>query len=272
MWNPNSFEDREVPPMSAEMFRALVTSRLRPVQGVEIVGGKGLQLKVRVLGLETNAQLERAYERYRANPERLTPVIEEFISGLVNGTGDERAGNEEFAKVKDMLRPRLITAQQWMKRRDDGLRLVVRSIAQDLGAALILDEGESFEYVQLDSIPAWDVDSQAAYEAAITNLERETAGNHVSVNGEGVETLLVAHWSNAAAELVSRARMEDWEAQIEGQLVIGVPTHDLMLGFALEHPAFEDLRAQVAEDAEASPNGLLGSLLRVREGALELLS
>lgn len=258
--------------MSAEMFSTLVTSRLRPVQGVEVLGGKGLQLKLRILGLETTAQLERAYERYRANPDELNHVIDHLIDALVNGIREEGGGNASFEAIREKLQPRLMTAQQWMDKRDEGLRLVIRSLVQDLGAALILDNGDTFEYVQLDSIPAWEIDSPTAYETAYENLERTKSAAAFSVNGEGLETLLVDHSNNASARILSPARLSDWEARIEGDLILGMPTHDLLLGFSRQHPAFADLHAQIVEDAANASNALMPNLLLARQGALELFA
>lgn len=267
-WN---LEDREIPPMSAEMFSALVTARLRPLQEIEIQGGKGLQLRLRVRGQDLTAQLERAYARYRANPDSLSPIIAQFINSLFNGARDERVGNEAFERVREKLFPRLMTARQWMQKRDEGLRLVIRSIVQDVGTALILDHGDSFEYVQLDAIPAWQVDSQTAYEIAEENLERAAAEDQTTVNGYGLETLLVKHSPNASAHLLLPTHRAEWRAHVQGDLVLALPTHDLMLGFARQHPAFDELRAQVADDARNSSNGLLSELLIVREGELQLL-
>ena len=268
-WNS---DEREIPPMSAEMFSALVTARLREVDEVEIQSGKGLQLKLRVRGQDTTAHLDRYYERYRANPDALSPTINEFIGALLDGSTQQRASNVEFARIEELLAPRLMTVQQWMNKRETGLRLVVRSIVQDLGAALILDRGESFEYVQLDAIPAWGIDSQTAYDVALENLERTSTNAQFSVNGQGVETLLVDHSSNASARALLPSRLEDWQARVDGELVLGIPTHDLLLGFARAHPAFQELRAQIAEDARNSTNGLLSALLLVRQGELQLLS
>ncbi len=272
MWKPDSFDEREIPPMSAEMFSALVTARLRPLNDIEILGGKGLQLRLRVRGAETAAQLERSYERYRANPDALSLVIEQFIAALLNNGAQEKMGNEKFARVREKLLPRWMTAPQWMKKRDEGVRVVVRSMVQDLGAALILDQDDSFEYVQLDAIPAWEIDSQTAYDAALENLERRAADIPTLVNGEGIETLLLAHSPNAAAFAMLPSHRLDWQARIQGELVLGIPTHDLLLGLAREHPAFNALRAQIATDAQNSPSGLFEKLLLVREGELQLLS
>lgn len=265
-------DEREIPPMSAEMFSTLVTARLRGSKDVELVGGKGLQLQLNVRGQETTAQLERVYERYRANPEAVLAIIDLYIDDLVNGGNTERPGNEKFLAVRGLLLPRLLTSQQWMDKRDSGLRLVIRPIAEDLGAGLVIDRGDEFEYVQLDAIPEWEIDPQSAYDAAQENLARASLDAPYSANGQGTAALLVDHSPNAAARVLLRERMAAWRAFVGGELIVGMPTHDLLLGFARTHPAFDDLRAQVAEDAEASSNGLLGTLLRVHEGALELLA
>lgn len=272
MWNPNHLDDREIPPMSAEMFSALVTARLRPVTEIEIQSGKGLQLKLRVRGQDTTAQLERSYEEYRADPAALTPVIDQLIAALLSGAKQTSSGNEQFTRVQEKIFPRLMTAMQWMNKREEGWRLVIRPFVQDIGIALILDHSDSIEYVQLDAIPAWGIDSQTAYAAAMENLERSVENSQTNPQGDGIETLLLDHSSNAAARVLLSARLSDWQARVQGELVLAIPTHDLLLGFAREHPAFDVLRAQVADDAQNSPNGLFEKLLLVREGELQLLA
>ncbi len=226
--------------MSAEMFSALVVSRLRPVPEVEVQGGKGLQLHLSVRGHETTAQLERAYERYRANPEALSPVIDELIQSLLSGKLGQAPGNEEFARIAPQLFPRLLTSRQWMDRREDGLRLIVRPFVQDLGVTLVIDRRTEIEYVQIESIPEWGVDPQAAYDTALANLERRSKDVETRVSGAGVETLLVDSYADgyAAARVLLSSRLTDWQARVQGELVLGMPTADLLLGFARNHPAF----------------------------------
>lgn len=257
--------------MSAEMFSALVTARLRSVEGIVPEGGKGLELWVNVRGEPKMAQLERYYARYRARPEDLTPLIEDLIDSLVSGRLERAAANEEFERVAPTIFPRLMTAQQWMNHREAGERLVIRPVAQDLGAALVIDRQAEWEFVQLEQIPAWGMDAQAVYERALANLERTWTDARLSVNGAGVETLLVDASVDgyAAARILLPSRLAEMQSKVDGDLVLGAPTRDLLLGFSRKHPALAELRAQVAEDAAAEPNGLLAHLLIARGGALE---
>ena len=256
------------------MFSALVTARLRPLSEIEIRGGKGLALQLRVRGQDTTAQLERAYEKYRAAPDALTPVIDELIQGIARGETQTPQGTAEFERVASHLFPQFMTAQQWSTKREQGLRLVIRPLVQDLGVALMLDRDAEIEYVQLDAIPAWGVDAQQAYETALQNLERRAQNVEAMTNGAGDEILLLDHFSDgyAAARALLPSRIRDWQARVNGELILAMPTRDLLLGFARAHPALDDLRAQVAQDAQTQPNGLFPNLLVVRDNALELLS
>jgi hypothetical protein len=259
--------------MSPEMFSALITARLRPLPAVQVQGGKGLELNLRVQNRDLKAHLERSYDQYLANPDALTPIIEAFIRSLMTGETDAPVGTQEFESVRARLLPRLVTARQWMDKRDAGLRLVVRPVAQDLGAALVVDHPGEFAFVELDSIPRWGVDAQTAYDTALANLERESAGVETRASGEGMETLLIddAADGHASERALLFSRLKDWQARVEGELVLGMPTHGLLLGFSRGHPALKELGAQVRGDARSHRDGLEPNLLLVRNGMLELL-
>ncbi len=256
------------------MFSALVTARLRPLPEIEIEGGKGLTLQLRVRGQETTALLERAYERYRAAPESLSPIIDEWIAGLVRGDIQSLSGTPEFERIAAQLRPQFMSSAQWSAKREQGLRLVIRPLVQDLGVALVLDRGDEMEYVQLEMIPAWGIDAQEAYETATRNLERDAVGVETIVNGAGEAVLLMDAQADgyAAARALLPSRLRDWQARVAGELVLAMPTRDLLLGFSRAHPAFADLRAQVQQDAQTQRNGLFPNLLVVRDNAPEIFS
>lgn len=274
MFKPQDFDEREIPPMSAEMFSALVTARLRPLPEIEIRGGKGLALQLRVCGQDTTAQLERAYEKYRAAPESLTSVIDEWIQALVRGEMETLRGTDEFARLAPQLFPQMMTAQQWSAKREQGLRLVIRPLVQDLGIAIVIDRASEIEYVQIETIPQWGVDAQQVYEAAFQNLERAARNVEIVAHGAGDEILLMDSSGDgyAAAHVLLPTRWREWQARVPGELVLALPTRDLLLGFSRTHPAFDELRAQVQADAQTQPNGLFPYLLCVRDNALEIFS
>ncbi len=272
-FSPKDFDDREIPPMSAEMFSTLVTARLRLRSEIEIQGGKGLTLHLRVRGAETVAQLERAYERYRVAPDTLTPVIDALIQGLVRGETQPIEMTDAYARVAPQLFPQLLTAQQWRAKREAGWRLIIRPIVQDLGIALVLDRDDEIEYVQIEAVPTWGVDAPQAYETALQNLERAARTIETASFGQGDEILLLDRHADgyAAARVLLPARWRDWQARVTDELVLALPTRDLLLGFSRAHPAFDALRAQTQTDAQTQPNGLFPHLLHVRDNALEIL-
>lgn len=270
-WGENWGEERRLPPLSAEMFAALVTARLRPQVDVIVEGGKGLELALRVRGQARMVHLQTVYERYLHHPDALSSVIQGWTDQLLAGADSSEKDAPQFAEIAPLLRPFLIASQQWMEKREAGLRLVVRPVVQDLGESLIVDRGEAVEYVQLEAIPAWGIEAGRAYELAHANLERDLAHATTTASGDGAARLLVDASPGAAARALSPSRRIDWGAQVEGELVLGLPTRDLLLGFSRNHPALSGLQAQVAEDALAIPGGLWPSLLCVRHGELEPL-
>lgn len=274
MFSPHPLDDREIPPMSAEMFSALVTARLRPLPDIQVEGGKGMTLQLRVRGQPETAQLERAYAKYRAAPETLMPVIAELIQTLTRGQTPPSPVSDEFARLASQLFPQLMTAQQWRARREQGLRLVIRPLAQDLGMALVLDRGSEIEYAQIEAIPTWGVDASQAYETALQNLERKAREIETVAHCAGAEILLMDHTPDgyAAARALLPTRWRDWQARVTGELVLALPTRDLSLGFSRAHPALAELSAQARADAATQPNGLFPHLLHVRDGALEILA
>lgn len=256
------------------MFSALVTARLRPLPDIEIQGGKGLALQLRVRGHETTAQLERAYERYRAAPDTLTSVVDELIQVIARGETQALRGTAAYDEIAPRLFPQFMTARQWSAKREQGLRLVIRPVVQDLGIALVIDRAHEMEYVQIEAIPEWGIDAQQLYETAMQNLARAAAPIETTTNGQGDELLLMdAHTDGyAAARALLPARWRDWRARVAGELILALPARDLMLGFSRAHPAFAALRSQVNEDARTQPHGLFPNLLVVRDNALEILS
>lgn len=255
------------------MFAALVTSRLRSLPEVEIKGGKGLELQLRVRGQETAVMLERAYERYRANRDAVNTVVAEFIQSVLTGERTAPAESDEFTQLASNLYPLLVSAQEWMQKREAGLRLVVRPFIQDLGVALIVDQGAEIRYVELDAIPRWGIDPQTAYERANSNLENASHTTQFSEIGQGVEKLLIDRTTDgfAATRILLSARLNDWAQRVEGELVLGVPQRDFMIGFSRKHPAIDALVEQVAHDVQTHDHPLIPNLLVYRNRRLELL-
>ncbi len=265
-------EEREQPPMSAEMFGVLVTTRLRGVAGITVEGRQGLALKVRVHDRERVAHLDLAYQRYRAAPGALTPIVQQFINRLL-ADEPELPAADAFEQVAPRLRPWLITSAQWEARRETGVRLVVRPLVQDLGVGLVLDRAGELIDVQLEDLALWRTEISRAYGAAYENLEGQARGLPFSEIGEGEEKLLIDRTPDgfAAVRGILPARLEDWSQRVEGNLVIGLPTRDFVIGLSSEHPRLEAVRAQVAQDARTREGGLYPEMLIYRNGQLELL-
>lgn len=272
-WDYDPFAEREQPPMSAELFTTLVTARLRPIEQVEVESAKALELKLRVRGIPMTAPLEHYYQIYLENPRILTPLVNDLISALKRGEPPLPKEKDAFTTIAPSLFPLLMSAGEWQQKHTDGLRLVIRPLVQELGIALVRDHGSEIEYVQLDAIPHWGVDAEAAYETANINLDQGAIAIPVSEYDRGNAKLLIDNFGDgyAATRVILPSRLDDWARRIEGELVLGLPSRDFLIGFSRNHPNFNQLRTQIIKDALEDVRGLLAELLIYREGVLEIL-
>ncbi len=257
--------------MSAEMFTTLVVARLRGVGGIVIEERRGLELNLRV-GEESQVRhLDPYYQHYRAEPAALTPIIQQFIENVTAGA-PEPAAPESFEQIAPNLFPLLMNSAEWQRKHDAGIRLVVRPLVQDLGIVLVIDEPGAITYVQLEAIPRWGVDIASTYETAMGNLARRAQEVPVSQVGEGQEMLLIDRATDgfAATRAILPSRLEDWSRRVPGELLLGLPTRDFLIGFSSEHPRLDALREQVAKDAQADEHGLMRELLVYRKGELQI--
>lgn len=272
-WDYDPFAERDQPPMSAELFTTLVAARLRPIEEVEVESAKGLELKLRVRGIPMTAPLDHYYEVYLENPRILTPLVSDVISSLKRGKLPIPEERDAFTMIAPSLFPLLMSAGEWQQKRSEGLRLVIRPLVQDLGIALVRDHGSEIEFVQLDAIPRWGIDAEAAYETANVNLDQIAIAVPISEYDQGASKLLIDNFGDgyAATRAILPSRLEDWARRIDGDLVLGLPKRDFLIGFSRNHPNFDQLQNQIHNDALEDVRGLLSELLIYREGALEIL-
>jgi hypothetical protein len=262
------FEEREQPPMSAEMFTTLVAARLRS-GGIHADRQRKLKLTIRAGNGPGIAQLDSCYERYRADPAALTPLIQGFIAHISEGKIGSAAA-DPFEQAAHKLLPLLVTAEEWGRKREAGVRMVARPLVQDILVALVIDDTESYTFVEQEGLERWDVNTESAFDKALQNLEARARDIKFSQAGEGTGTLLVDRTGDgyAATRALLASRFVDWSKRVSGELILGIPNRDLMIGFGSQHPELETLAAQVKEDARTYAHGLSKELLGYRSGKL----
>ena len=264
------FEEREQPPISAEMFTTLVVARLR-VCGMEVEGQQRLELTIRSGNEPTIAHLDAYYRRYRAEPSVLTPLIQEFVDDVTKGQ-IKHATSDSYQSIAPNLLPLLVSSAEWQEKREVGVRLIVRPLVRDVGIALVIDETNVITFVGLERFARWQVSTADAYEVATANLEHRARDVQFSVTGDGVETLLVDREADgyAATRAILPSRLADWASRVAGELVLGIPSRGFLIGFSSLHPNLAALAAQVEKDTRTEEHGLSRELLVYREGELEI--
>lgn len=255
--------------MSADLFTTLVVARLRS-GGLEVAGQKRLEVTLRTGDSHIVAQLDSYYQRYRREPGDLTPLIQELIDAVREGDFKKTIVGSFEQAAPDLL-PMLVTGKDWQKRMDEGIHLAVRPLVQELGIAIVIDEPELITFVQTEMLGAWHIDYDTAFDAAIGNLEQRAKSIPYSQNGEGVETILVdkAGDGYAATRGILPSRLQDWAKRVPGDLVIGVPRRDFLVGCGSTHPHIDAIAEQVEKDQKADEHGLASGLLVYKDNRLE---
>lgn len=269
-WGFNPFEERDQPPMSAEMFTTLVAARLRS-GGFAVERERRLEITVPVGGVSTVVHLGPYYTRYRAEPAALSPLINECIEGIASGKSTPEA-SDSFERAAPNLLPLLISSAEWEKKHAQGVRIVVRPLVQDVGIAMVEDEPDVITYVELERFAGWGVDAGSAYERAIENLERRARDIPFSQVGEREEILLIDSVSDgyAATRALVPSRLREWAKRVPEELVLGIPGRGFLIGFSSRHPNLQGLAVQVEHDARSDEHGLSPRLLVYRGGGFEI--
>jgi uncharacterized protein YtpQ (UPF0354 family) len=262
------FEERDRPPMSAEMFTTLLVARLRS-SGVRVERERRLALRIQVGDVSQVADLSGYYEQYRSEPIELSQIIQPLVDRVAKG---QAAGeiSDSYEQAAQALMPLLVSAIDWERKLEEGVQMVVRPFVPDVGVALVTDEKDSIIFVVPEALVRWNVSLESAFDTALRNLELEARGHQFSQTGAGTRTILIDRSTEgyAATRAILPSRLEDWERRVQGELVLGLPTRDFMIGFGALHPNLDSLSAQIEEDATLHAHGICKSLLVYRAGKL----
>jgi hypothetical protein len=290
-WDYNPFAERPQPPMSASMFTTLVGARLRAVPQVEIVSQRELELRVRVGGRSTTIRLEQLYQEYHAEPAKLEALLATIVADVATPQyllhANERTRvnpraapdarphtepNSEFETIAPHLFPLLLNEREWQQKYEQGITIIARAFVEDLGIGLVIDEPESITFVEYDAIPRWGVEATTLFETAMANLEQNARQRGFSQTGAAEEKVLIDRATDgyAATRVILPSRVEDWSSRVPGELVVGLPSRDFLIGFSAHHPALAALQAQIELDAQTHPHSLSARLFVFRHGELQV--
>ncbi len=264
------FPENEQKPLSPGLFAMYVLRRVGEIPGVEVVKQKDLDLQLKVNGRDVAAHLDRFYDRYHANPDHLEQIVDEWIEAitLLPAPATEFRFDEIAMHILPMLKPRGFAEQT---NRSSNLSLISRPFLANLVIMYVVDAAKTIEYVNAKELEQWEIDAETLHLRAMQNLAERARASEFDQYGEGADAMLVDQ--NADGYSATRVLIDDyigfWAEQIKGELLIGIPNRDFMIGFRGDNPNREAIAMQIGLDARTRENPLTSIVLAWRDGRIQ---
>jgi uncharacterized protein YtpQ (UPF0354 family) len=256
-------------PMSAAQFGAYIERRLSLEDAIEVLGREGMQLRLRVNGVETTAGLSNFYKAYARDPSEIDTIARNFVAATLGLAPDREVS--DFTELADRIYPMLKPIELLVTVRERRLpMLAYREFLAQLIVTYVIDEQRSVTFINDDHLERWGVGQTDIHEQAIANLRRRT---HERVDyvtaGEGDQRLYIFNSGDGydATRLLLGDVLATWAQALPGNLVIGIPNRDFLIGFSDANPEIlEQIAQQIQADAAGREYGLTEQLFTLESG------
>lgn len=270
MTNGNDHQDNEyVEVMTPSQFANYLERRLSLEDSIEILDNQGFQIRVRANNNEQTIGLADYYQAYARLPEQLDIVMRNFISTAMGLTPQRR--NNNYAALRDKIYPMLKPIELLVRVRERGLpMLAYREFLAELMIAYVIKEEHTIAYINEDHLDHWEIDLQDLHTQAINNLRKLTTEqvNYV-VTGEGEQRIFIFNNNDSfdATRLLLADVLSTWATMIPGNLVIGIPNRDFLIGFSDVNPDIvERISMQIQTDVATHEYGMTDQLFTLVSG------
>ena len=259
-------------PMTPEQFAVYMEKRLTLHDEIEVLGREGLELRLRVGGADTVANLANVYAAYSRDPSQLDIVVQNFVA-VVRGITPDRSATD-FAELADriypMLKPIALLAEVSERRLP---MLAYREFLAELIITYVIDEGRSVAFVTEEHLERWGISAQDLHEQALANLRERTLQQvDYATLGEGEQRLFIFNSNDGydATRLLLADVLAEWAGQLPGNIVIGIPNRDFLIAFSDANPdILQSVAQQIQADAARLENGLTDQLFTLAGGEIK---
>jgi uncharacterized protein YtpQ (UPF0354 family) len=257
------------PAMSAEQFAAYMERRLILEEAIEVLGRDGMQLRLRVRDADRTIDLDDFYSAYARDPAELDTIARNFVLAALGVAPSREVA--DFAALADRIYPMLKPIALLATVRERSLpMLAYREFLADLIVTYVVDEQRSVAFINEDHLERWSVSVQDVHEQAIENLRRRTLDQVDYVTaGEGEQRIFIFNSGDGydATRLLLADLLATWARDLPGNLVIGIPNRDFLIGFSDANPEIlERIAQQVQSDATGREHGITDQLFTLVAG------
>ncbi len=255
--------------LSRNEFADYVEQNLQGISTVTILQRDDLEFVLRIQDAQMRINLENFYTNYMQHPSQLDVVVSTLVKTLQGFHPDRSAQDftELYERVYPMLKPIALLAS--VRERQIPM-LVYRLFLADLIITYVIDEGESVAYINEEHLERWQIDEQTLHDQALANLRRRTfEGTQYTTAGTGAQRLFIFNSQDGydATRLLLPELLEQWRAQLPGNIVIGIPNRDFLIAFSdIDQTTLNNVAQQIYADATQRAYGLTDQLFTLVNG------
>ena len=256
--------------MDAERFGEYIERRLVLYEDqIQLIDRNELILRLIAAEREQSINLQEFYLAYQRNPALLDDVVRTLVH-VVLGELPSGVAERDFADFADRICFMLKPAELLAEVRERKLpMLVYREFLADLIIVYTIDDQRQVSFVNEDHLDIWDLTIQDIHERALANLRERTKAVRYTTVGKGEQGLFIYSSGDGydASRLLLSEVTDGWARQVPGQLVLGIPNRDFLIGFSDANPdILRAVAAQIQLDTINQAHGLTEQLFTVIEG------
>ncbi len=258
------------PTMDAERFGEYIERRLVLYEDqIQLIDRNDLILRLIAAEREQTINLHEFYVAYQHNPALLDDVVRTLVH-VVLGELPSGVAERDFADFADRIFFMLKPAELLVEVRERKLpMLVYREFLADLILVYTIDDQRQVSFVNEDHLDIWDITTQDIHERALVNLRQRTNNVRYTSVGKGEQGLFIYNSGDGydASRLLLSEVTDDWARKMPGQLVLGIPNRDFLVGFSDANPdILRAVAAQIQLDTINHAYGLTEQLFTVIDG------
>ncbi len=256
-----------------QFTREFAESLRRSQPGLNVVVVRDLELKVTSGdGRESTSFLDNAYATYKQDPKAKADVIQRFVAAGLDTVGRMRDGVDRSRIVpiiKD--RPWLEETRRAMLSR--GAKQVPEQVYEDFNPDLIIlyaeDSPKNIRYLGSKDLELAKVARAELRALACENLKRLLP--KIERHGTNGLYMLTAGGDYEASLLLLDSIWSDGQMAVQGDIVVAVPTRDLLLVTGSQNPrGIATVRQMVKQAANGGAYRLTQKLFVYRNGRFDV--
>ncbi len=256
-----------------EEFARRIEELLTKIDLVEIRSRKGMDLQLRVHGVDTHINLENFFTTYHDAPGHLEAVVQTMLRTL-EGFHPDRSPHS-FDDLRERVFPMLKPIALLTTVRERQLpMLAYRPFLASLIIAYVIDEPGSVAFINEDHLETWQIRDHELHEQALLNLRQRTLNaTDYTMVGEGDQQLFIFNSQDGydATRILLPDLLEQWRTALPGNMVIGIPNRDFLIAFSdADRTILSNIVQQIERDATGQAYSLTSQVFTLAQGEIRI--